>query len=136
LGQDHGLARFLTPAWLSELEAAAQASDELRTATADTDLIIEQVITGTPDGEVRYTVRLCRGDAEIRPGSAGRADVTVRQPVDVAAAISRGELDPRVAMDDGRLRVAGDVRVLVAHQGTLQRLASVFDDVRALTTYD
>ena len=99
------MARFLSPEWFAE----AAGSDP-----GPALLTIRQVVTGGPDGEVRYTVRIGQAGVAIERDEPHDADVTFTETWETAEAIARGELAPQQAFADGRLRVAGDVRLLPA----------------------
>ena len=106
------MARFLSPEWFDE-----QAADDPDPVL----LTIQQVVTGTPDGEVRYVVRVGPGGSSARRGEAPTPDVTFTESWETALAIHAGQLAPQLAFADGRLRIDGDARLLPA---VLQRLST------------
>ena len=126
---------YLSPAWLDEVNAAARGSDELRSATAGARVTIQQVVTGAPAGDVRYWVRVDDGRVEAGAGEAGAADATVTQSYETAVEVHRGALDVQGAILAGRVRLSGDVTVLVRHSAALQGVAGAFAEVRQRTTY-
>jgi hypothetical protein len=121
--------RFLSRDWLERMESA--------TATARTTgaaLSIHQRVTGGPDGDVEYTVRLAGGRVTFEPG-AGAADVELVSDYETAAAISQGRLSPATAFAAGRLRVGGSVSALVEHQDVFADLGALLAGVPDATTY-
>jgi putative sterol carrier protein len=98
-------------------------------------LTLQQVVTDTPDGEVRYHVRVSQGAAWVRPGQAERPDVTFWEDYATASSVARGELSVHAALFEGRVRVAGNMAVLSAHQDELSGIDAVPAAVRATTTY-
>ena len=68
-------------------------------------------------------------------GEAAAADVTLVQTRDVAAALSRGELNAQQALEAGRLKLRGDIGHLAREGRALTAVADVFAAVRAATTY-
>lgn len=129
------MTRFLTPEWIAAAAAAAAASAELARATAEVRLVVQQVVTGTPDGEVHYVVSIDHGRTEIRPGHEPSADVTFSLDWDTAVALATGASSAEDAFTTGRLQLAGDVGALLRHGRALVDLDAVFADLRALTTY-
>ncbi len=122
------MAGFLTDQWLDELDAAA------RTATfpADLRLVVQQVITGGPDGpEVVYVLKLADGTLSVHAGRADEPDVTFTQDRATAQAIHRGELSAQAAFMDGRLRLGGDLRSVIDRAGALAAIDDVFAAARA-----
>ena len=129
------MARFLSPEWITEIDAAARASAALAEATAEVRLVVQQVVTGTPDGDVRYAIRVDHGKVEVTPGEAPDADVTFTQDWQTAQAMSTGEVGAQQAFMHGHLQVAGDTALLMRHQGAFADLDAAFEEVRARTTY-
>ena len=136
------MAEFLSPAWLDALaDAARRAGGPPAFARAEgatpaaPDLVIQQVVTlGTGD-EVCWFVSVCADGVGVAAGRHGDPDITFTQDADTAAAIASGDQSAQAAFMSGRLRVGGDVRVLLDHQDDLGRLDDLFSDVRAATTY-
>jgi hypothetical protein len=120
--------RFLSPEWLARLaEATAHAAPQ-------GSLSIHQRVTGGPDGDVEYTLRLAEGKVAFEPGP-GPADVEVTSDYETAAAISQGRLSPAAAFAAGRLRMGGSVTALVANQEVVSDLGSLLTAVAGATTY-
>lgn len=130
------MAAYLSSAWFDDLNELARADVGLRTATAGARVIIQQVVTGGPGGDVRYWVRLDDGLVEAAPGEATQADATVTQSYPTAVALSRGELRVQDALLAGQARLTGDVGALVRHQAALQAVATALATVHSRTTYD
>lgn len=129
------MPRFLSPEWLDELNAAAAHDPSVASAIAGATLTLQQVVTGTPAGEIAYAVRIGDGRVVITAGRAEHADATITEDAETAAAISSGRLTSQTAILAGRVRVSGDLGALVEHQDLLERLDHVFADVRETTTY-
>lgn len=109
----------------------------MRAATAPAapaaDLRIRQRVTGGPGGDVDYVLALAGG--EVRLEASGPADVELTTDYDTAAAISQGTLSPAAAFAAGRLRVAGAVSSLVAHQEAFAGIGTLLAGVAEATTY-
>jgi putative sterol carrier protein len=129
------MAAFLTDAWLEALAVAAHGDEELRAATAGVALTVQQVVTGADGDDVAWYVRMADGDVEVRAGRAADADVVIIESADTAAAISRGGLSPAEAFASGRLKLGGQVGLLVRHQQAFGRLAAAVAAVHESTTY-
>jgi hypothetical protein len=132
------MARFLSAAWFVDLAQARPgggADDRRHGADSVAGLVVQQIVTDSPDGEVRYWVRVDGRDATVWPGQAERADVTFTEDYGTAAAIARGELSTQAALLAGRIRVAGDLSTLAARQDGLTDLDVLPPTVRAGTTF-
>ena len=76
---------------------------------------VQYVVSGAPDGEVRYTQELVDGRvAATALGTDAEAEVTFAQTYDDAVEIARGTLDANVAFMQGRVKVVGDMGKVMA----------------------
>lgn len=132
------MAQFLSSEWVAELDEAVQASDPLHEAMTDVDLTIQQVVTNgsTPDdADTAWHVVVSRGSVRVHPGRATDPSVTFTQDRATALAVGRGELSAQAAFMLGKLRLGGDVSLLMTHQSAFMGLEDVFADVRSHTEY-
>ena len=121
---------FLSDEWLAALaRAAGDASPP-----PETDVAIGRVVARS-QGDVKWTMVLRKGVASVVVGDVSAADVVLRDDEATAAAIHRGELTAQEAVANGRLKVRGDIRRLVAATAALAAVADAFAKLRADTTY-
>lgn len=125
------MVRFLSPEWIAALAAAAREA----TVPAAVRLTVQQIVTDDGGGEVRYHLVLDEGRCRVVPGDADAPDVTLVQTREVAAALSRGELNAQQALEAGRLKLRGDIGSLAKEGKALGAMEDVFGAVRAGTTY-
>ncbi|MEO5679868.1 MAG: SCP2 sterol-binding domain-containing protein [Acidimicrobiales bacterium] len=79
-----------------------------------TSAVMQYVVTGGPDGDVRYYWVLVDGKLlEAALGDKEGAEVTLTQSYDDAVKISKGELDPNAAFMQGRIKVTGNMQKLM-----------------------
>jgi putative sterol carrier protein len=124
---------FLSPAWLAALDEAARADRDLTGATADLAVVVEQEVTNGPQGTVRYHVVFDHGTVRVASGPAEDPNVRFSQDHATALGIAAGTESAQRAFMTGRLRVGGDLRVLLEHRSALTVLGDVFAAVRAET---
>jgi hypothetical protein len=129
------MAEFLSDAWLSELDAAAKDSPELRDSTHGIALTVQQVVRDAPEGEVCYHFELRDGTARVMPGPASAPDVTLFADYETARALHAGETNAQEALARGGLKVRGRLETLAAQGEVLASLEDVFAAVRSRTTY-
>jgi SCP-2 sterol transfer family len=126
---------YLSPAWVDAFNAALEGLDLSAAITAagagsltvsQGNFSVAQVVTDAPgDGSGGVAVRtvLAVRDGHITlssdPDAALPSNVTIALPYADALAIARGELDPADALAAGRVRVRGELAVLVAGQAIL-----------------
>lgn len=125
---ENGRVRFLSREWLDHLSSLTSA------ASAATTISVHQRVTGGPEGDVEYTLRLVGGKVAFEPGP-GRGDIELTSDYDTAAAINQGVLTPAAAFAAGRLRIGGPVGAVVAHQEGLAEIGALLAGVAEATTY-
>jgi putative sterol carrier protein len=125
------VARHLSPEWFDDVNATAAESVDAGALR----LVIQQVVTDGPEGDVHYAVRIEDGRVTVVAGEATDADVTVTEDHATAVAVAQGELAAPAAFMTGRIRVTGDTGILLDAQPVLHRLDAVFAGVRERTTY-
>lgn len=123
------MARFLSAAWFEDVADATGPAP-----AKPVDLVLQQVVTGTPEGEVTYRVLVSDDEAVIQPGGDGTADVTLTSDYSTAAAIAEGQLSAQSALRQGRIRVGGDLSRLTERHTQLT-IDPVPASVRARTTF-
>lgn len=132
---------FLSPEWVAAFNAAVAGAalpapaDDAPLATRDGLFSVTQVVTGGPAGDVATTLVVDGGAVSMRSGADEAAPVTVVLSWDDAVAMASGTLSATDALATGRIRVRGDLGVLVAGQAVLLALHPHLADLTASTTY-
>lgn len=116
--------KFLSEEWTSELKQRLIASEPFRKAAGSTSAKIQQVITG-PDGNHRYWIELKSGEVDMGSGDIGSPDCTITQDYDTAVAMAKSEINPVSAFMSGKLKVAGNMMLLMQLQGAISELGHV-----------
>jgi putative sterol carrier protein len=105
------MAKWLSQEWLDEGRTLAEGQPERPGATAK----MQYVVTGGPDGDVRYYWVLENGKLlESQLGDLDEAEVTLTQSYEDAMRIQKGELDANAAFMQGRVKVTGNMAKLMA----------------------
>ncbi|HXW38964.1 MAG TPA: SCP2 sterol-binding domain-containing protein [Acidimicrobiales bacterium] len=143
------MPRFLTRTWvdsfnvsMAEVVWPAPAEEAGLVAQSGRFTVAEEV-HGGPDGDVVLvlsvddgTVRLfLAADLGELAGDVPEPDVTIALGYEDAAAMARGELSPAEALTAGRVRVRGDLAVLIAGQEVLAEARRHTGALAAETTY-
>jgi putative sterol carrier protein len=148
------MVQFLSPSWAEEFNTALDGAElpgpgpEAGLAAADGRFTVVQEVHGGPDGDVLVVLRVDHGSLRFRvePAAEDRttderaadewtADLTIVISYEDAAALSKGELAPAEALNAGRIRVRGDLSVLVAAQQMLVAARAATQALAASTTY-
>jgi putative sterol carrier protein len=105
------MAKWLTQEWLDEGRKLAEGQPERPGATAR----LQYVITGGPEGDIRYYWVLENGKLlESRLGELPDAEVTLTESYEDALRIQKNELDANAAFMQGRVKVSGNMAKLMA----------------------
>jgi len=105
------MPKWLTQPWFDVQLELGQDQPERPGATAR----MQYVLTGGPDGEVRYCWVLVDGRmVEDRLGQLDDADLTLTMTYEDARKIQSGELDEQAAFMQGLVKVDGNMAKLMA----------------------
>jgi hypothetical protein len=146
------MPRCLSDDWVTEFNRAVAgttvappADGESISASSGTFSVAQLVrdvpgADGAPPSDVGTLLAVDGGvlvlslfDAAAEP--PGPPSVTISLSYTDAAALSRGELEAAELLGTGRVRVRGDLSVLVAGQSALAQAARQLDGLHATTTY-
>ena len=100
------MAKYLSQEWLDRQRDLGRDLPR----EAGSSAVVQHIVTGGPDGEVRYVLTVEDGvvvGAVV--GSDADADVTLTTTYADAVAILQGELDANAAFMQGRVKVVGDM---------------------------
>lgn len=127
----------LSPAWITAFDRVVREHEGLRAASADRRVVVQFVVSdgagagdagdgttgaaGAPsdDGEVAYALAFDHGDNRVLAGRHPSPDLRLTTDRATAGAIASHAESAQIAFMSGRLRLGGDVRVLIANQDLL-----------------
>ena len=105
------MAKFLSQEWMERAKALAADFPETPGATVR----LQQVVTGGPDGEVKYYRVIENGKTlEQTLGEDPDADVTLTNSYEDAVKVMKGELDANAAFMQGRVKVTGNMAKIMS----------------------
>jgi putative sterol carrier protein len=128
------MATYLTQEWFDLQKQLAADLPERPGATARLQL----VVTGAPDGEVRYHQTVVDGRlTELELGVDPDADVTLTQTYADSVEIATGALDASAAFMQGRVKVVGPMGKVMALMPLTQsdEYGAVLVELAAQTDY-
>lgn len=129
------MLKYLSDAWMDAAAEAVAADASLAAAAADLDLAVNYEVTGSPFGKRRYQLRFDHGSVALVNPPVDQARAGFSTDYDTAAQIARGELAVQVAFMQGRLKLEGDVAVLVRDGAALDGLDDALAELRSRTEY-
>jgi putative sterol carrier protein len=95
-----------------------------------------QLVHDSPDGNLRVTLAAEEGSVHMALDAPAEPPphVTISVGYEDAAALARGELDPAQLLAAGRVKVRGDLSVLVKGQAVLAEAAGRLEPLSERTT--
>lgn len=123
------LAQFLSDEYMTEATRALADHPGFINAIDDVELSLQFNVTEAPEGEIDYYLDVKNGEAELSLGTLDDPDASVTNTYDTAKGISTGELNTQMAFMTGKLKVAGNMAVLMRHQGVINQFAAALSDL-------
>jgi putative sterol carrier protein len=111
---------FLSPEWADRLKQALNERPSFRTAAAGKRARLQQVITGNP--ERRYWIVIDDGSIDLGVGEIESPDATIVQSYETAVGLARRELNPVTGFMLGKIRIEGNMGLLMGLTGVLGEL--------------
>ncbi|MBA2427544.1 MAG: SCP2 sterol-binding domain-containing protein [Actinobacteria bacterium] len=122
--------KFLSPEWALQVQRAMNDSERFKQAATGHSAVLQQVVTGTPDGgEARYYLKLRDGRAEVGLGELPDSEAIITQSYATAAAINRRELKVQNAFMQGQLQVRGNLMKLLSLAGVVGAMVEAIDTI-------
>jgi putative sterol carrier protein len=113
--------KFLSDEWAQALKAELNESEDFRQAAAGHKATIQQIITGA-EGTTNYWITIGDGKIDLGVGDIDGEDATITQSYESAASLAKGELSPVTAFMTGKLKIAGNMGMILGLQGALAQL--------------
>jgi putative sterol carrier protein len=112
---------FLSPEWAAAVTSALNDDPEFKQAAAGKKAWIQQAITG-PQGDTHYWISIDDGSIEMGVGDATAPDATITESYETAVALAKGELSAVTGYMTGKIKLGGNMGLLLSLQNVLARL--------------
>jgi len=119
------VALFLSEDHFSAARDALSSDPGFQNTIANVELGVQFDVSGTPDGDLTYYLKVADGSAETYTGPLEGADVTVASDFETSKAISRGELNVQMAFMTGKIKIGGNMAKVMMHQAVINDYARV-----------
>ena len=113
--------KFLSDEWAAALKSTLNDSDAFRQAAQGHTATIQQIIDGA-DRQTRYWIRIADQTIDMGVGDVDDPDATITESYESAVALAKSELSPVTAFMTGKIKVAGNMGLLLGLQGVLTQL--------------
>jgi putative sterol carrier protein len=120
--------KFLSSEWAEAVKTALNGDDAFRNAAAGKKAVIQQVIT-TSDGPTQYWIKIDDGTIDMGIGDAVGPDSTITESYETAVALAKDELSAVTAFMTGKVKIGGNMGLLLGLQGALVRLPAAMGSI-------
>ena len=121
--------QFLSDEHMAAATAALQADDDVLNSIANIDMGLQFQVTEGPSGDIDYYRTVADGTATMATGELEGADVSISSTYETAAAMFTGELNTQMAFMTGKIKVAGNMAVLMMNQGVITKWGAAMNDL-------
>lgn len=121
--------KFLSDDHLAAATAALNANDDFVNSIANLDMGLQFHVTEAPGGDIDYYLTVGDGSATMAAGELDSADVSISSTHETALALFTGELNTQMAFMTGKIKVAGNMAVLMMNQGVINKWATTVADL-------
>ena len=120
--------KFLSEEWAEALKNELNANPGFKEAAAGKSATIQQVIARSDD-QTDYWITLADGAIDMGVGDAANPDATITQSYETAVALANSELSPVTAFMTGKIKVAGNMGLLLGLQAVLSLLPAAMASI-------
>jgi putative sterol carrier protein len=121
--------RFLSQEWATAVMEAANADEDFMKAASAANARIQQHITMDGADPAHYWTIVEGGKIQLGVGDVENPDATITQSYDTAVALARREANPVTAFMMGKIKVDGNMGMLMGLAGALGKLAEVMSTI-------
>lgn len=121
--------QFLSDDHFAAANAALGANEAFSNSIVNIDMGIQFHVTEAPEGEIDFFLTVGDGTATMAGGSLDDADVTITTTHETALALFNGDLNTQMAFMTGKIKVAGNLAVLMMNQGVINQWADTMAKV-------
>ena len=122
--------KFLSSEWAEAVKVQLNTNDGFRQASAGQKATIQQVITSSEgEGDTHYWIEIADGAIEMGVGDADAPDATITQSYETAVKLAKSELSVVTAFMTGKVKVGGNMGLLMSLQGALSQLPAAMQSV-------
>jgi putative sterol carrier protein len=124
--------QFLSEGHLAAATDALNANDDFVGSIANIDMGIQFQVSDAPEGDIDYYLTVGDGSAAMMLGKLENPDVVISSTHETALALFRGDLNTQMAFMTGKIKVAGNMAVLMMNQAVINKWAATVAEVEVV----
>ena len=117
------MSQFLSDEFMEAATNALNTNTAFSSAITNVSLGIQFTVTDAPEGDIVYALAIADGGVSLSRGELPGADVTVTNDYGTAVSINKGELNTQMAFVTGKVKIGGNVAVLLMNQNVINQFA-------------
>lgn len=121
--------QFLSDDHMAAATAALAADADFTNSIANISMGLQFEVTEGPADDINYYLRVADGGAAMEIGQLEDADVSISSTYETAAAMFKGDLNTQMAFMTGKIKVAGNMAVLMMNQGVITKWGVAMSDL-------
>ena len=121
--------QFLSDEHLAAATSALNANDDFVASIANIDMGLQFHVSDAPSGDIAYYLTVGDGAATMASGELDSPDVSISSTHETALALFTGELNTQMAFMTGKIKVQGNMAVLMMNQGVINKWAATVADI-------
>ena len=122
-------AQFLSDDHMAAATAALNADEAFVNSIANITMQLQFHVTEAPSGDIDYHLSVVDGAAKMATGELEGADVSITSDYETATALFQGDLNTQMAFMTGKIKVAGNMAVLMMNQGVINQWGAAIADL-------
>ena len=120
---------YLSDEYMEAGNAALAASVDVQPAIKGVEVTMAFKVTDGPDGDLEHYIRIGDDKVTIGRGSVENPDATIRNSYKTSAKLSKGELSNQMGFLTGKIKISGNMGVLMKHNAALDLIQATLSDL-------
>ncbi len=121
--------QFLSDGHMEAATAALNENADFVSSIANINMGLQFQVTEGPDGDIDYYLSIADGSATMATGELDGADVSIASTHETAIELFKGDLNTQMAFMTGKIKVAGNMAVLMMNQGVINKWGAALADL-------
>ena len=121
--------QFLSDDHMEAATAALNDNADFVGSIANINMGLQFHVTDGPEGDVDFYLSVGDGAATMTSGELDGADVSITTPHETAVELFKGDLNTQMAFMTGKIKVAGNMAVLMMNQGVINMWGAAVADL-------
>jgi putative sterol carrier protein len=121
--------KYLSDEYMEAATTELNANSDFLNAITNVTMGLQFHVTEAPAGEIDYYLNIADGAATMATGALDGADVSITSTYETTVALANGELNTQMAFMTGKIKVSGNMAVLMMNQGVIDKWGSALGGI-------